>query len=187
MIFPKKQNGITLTELLIAGILLSVVFVAATSLYVSALKFFKSQTASADVNSLIALEHISRNIKKANDVAISGGGSQLKLRIEGSDPATQSVLDDQWVVYGVVSGKLYWKAPYAVTGDGAASTATDVTNTDPELVPGLTISSAIPFSLTNPSAQGVTNIVQIVLVTTEGNPSKDNTITTSVMIGSKSK
>ncbi|GEM_PF-6411020 len=163
------QRGFSLAELLVAGVILSVVFVAAASLHVTSLKFLENQQRSGNLSPLITLNYLSRSVKSANEVLISGTGKQLSVRIEGSDPPTVSTADDPWEVYGIIGGKLYWRT------FAAGVTPTDVTASDPELLFNLPLDTAnSSFTFVNPSTAvdatkaGSAVVVNIKLVTQEG-------------------
>lgn len=175
---PQSQNGMTLTELLIAGLLLGGIFLAVTTVHVSSLKLLTGQMNTGGVDPLLALEHISRNVRIANEVIVdgadvTGGKTQLKLRIDPANPGTPGPADDHWIVYRFINRALRWKTvtpPAPVSAVDAGS---------PEVVPGLTLSTANPssFNLTSP------NVVEIDVAPAGRS---ESVITTSVMLTQRS-
>src|SRR3990167_1757054 len=134
-----NQNGIALMELLIAALLLSGVFMAATALHISSLKLLDRQTQSIGVNPLTAFEQIRRDIKKTNYAVVDETKKQLTLRIEkdATDPPTVTPDDDDWVVYKIeADNTLRWKTA------AASDSPPDVANDDPEVVSGVWVSVA---------------------------------------------
>jgi len=121
---------LTLTELLIAGVLLSGVFVAAATVYISALRFMNSMRNNRQLDIFMAMEHMTRKINLANQVivldavgaAVADGvaGKELKIcmdyRPNLTDPnnaplgTTAVTTDDRWVKYKFVrsSQSLRW-------------------------------------------------------------------------------
>ncbi len=178
---PQPQSGMTLVELLIAGLLLGGIFLAVTSVHISSLKLLTGQTNAGGLDPLLALEHISRNVTLANEVivdgvVVTGGRTQLKLRIDPVDPGTPNPANDNWIVYRFINGALRWKTvtpPTAVTDVGAG---------DPEVVPRLALSTAAAnpssFNLTSP------NVVEIDVTPAAGS---ESVITTRVMLGQRSR
>lgn len=189
----KNESGITLAELLIAGVLLGVVLMAATSFLATAFKFSKGQTGSQDANAFISLEYIARSVKKANFVAVDNPGSlgpQLKLRMEKDTtvPPTAITTDDQWVFYRFI----YSDNSLRTKTDTSGSEPTAVTTSDPEVVKGLSLAVSSDgtdswFSLTDPTGTGTSIVVKVHLKTSGGSSGRVIDVTTSIIPGSMSK
>lgn len=180
------ESGLTLAEVLIAVVLLGAVMVTASSFLTTSFRFFKVQNASPDANLFIAIEYITRSVKKANSVAVGDPGQlgpQLTLRVEkdATDPPTASVTDDQWVVYRFIGGRLRTKSA------DASGAAPEVAASDPEVVKGFLLSASSSFTLTNPTASGSSIIVQVRLVTPGGGSGRAMDVTTSIIPGAMSK
>ncbi len=181
----QSQSGMTLVELLIAGLLLSGIFLAVTTVHISSLKLLRGQENAAGLDPLIALEHISRNVTVANEVFVDNGTgvpgtTQLKLRIDRGDPGTTVLTDDEWVIYRFINGGLFWRT---VIGGGAAAAPNIAVGGAgvAEVVPGLALSTA-PLSSFNLTS---TNVIKIDLRPAVDRP--EPVITTSVMLGQRSR
>ncbi len=163
----RHKRGMTLIELLVASLLISVVFLAASSLYISTLKLFKSagQRAgggpgiSTETDAFIAMEHITRRLRLANRVIMgldsdSANQStvlvsrQIKIRMDynpqtlvpNNSPVGTAYVktDDQWAKYRFVpDGGGDVTKTTLRWKIAAAETGGDVTSADPEVAPGL--------------------------------------------------
>lgn len=163
----RSVRGLTLLELMIAGTLLAVIFVAVTALQISSLGFLKGQMNAPDVNAAIAFEQMVRDVKRANDIAVSNGGQQLKLKVDTSTPADATLTGDRWIVYGFVSQKLHTKV-YTTDATGPASSAPNVTSSDSEVLSGLTVDPTSSFTLMDPTSTGTSIQVKINFVVQAG-------------------
>ncbi|HTL69851.1 MAG TPA: hypothetical protein VL404_01025 [Candidatus Eisenbacteria bacterium] len=196
----RRRAGLTLTEAILATLLLSVIFLGATSALVSAMALFNSlQNNRGRLDATIALEHMARKIALSNRVVVDQGGAQLKLRwdfatgtfaLNGAGAGTPSDLtDDTWVKYRIIGNQLRWRNDAAESPDVGAG--------DPELEPGLTLQSGSIFTLVNPTGilegsadpnvVGVPTVVEINLVAQSGTPASDVTLNTDVAAGAMTK
>ena len=178
MVKMKNQLGLTLIETLIAGLLLSGIFISVTSIYITVLKFIDSEIKAANIDTLIAVETMTRKINLANNVLVNGG-NQLKLEIDNGDPGTISTADDVWVKFGILGNSLRTKTEAVPDGD--------VSIADPEVFPGLTVLDDSQFNLINPTASGLANVVNIRLTTEGGSPPQPHTLITSAAAAQMSK
>lgn len=106
--------GFTLVELLLVVALFSFIFLGASGMYLSALKFMDNLSIQgSQIAPLYAVEHISRNAASANWIA----GEEplrrdefrvIRFRVDKKN-TTFRYDDDVWVVYGLVGGRLRWK------------------------------------------------------------------------------
>lgn len=198
----RLQRGVTLIEILMAGLLLSVVFLATTSAYIAALKFFGSvRDKSGQIYGFMGVEHIARRVELANEIIVNNGGvvninagKQIKMRWDydalGTPLNTPSnVADDTWVKHRFIENpggsgvwKLYWR-----TDTAAAGPVADVTTADPQIEPQLTTNTNSTFTLTSPSglAEGQRTVLTIVLEAVIG--PRTIPIRTDVNVGSKAK
>ncbi len=161
----------TLTELLIASILLSVVFLASTSLYITANRFLDDQEARwQQMDSIIAMEHMARRIVLGNEIVMDGSGKWIKVRWDygadytapnGIDGTPETTADDNWLKYAITNdSKLLWCVE-AIEGVGAPCAG------GLEVQTGLTVNQgASSFSLTYPPGNPPT--LDIDLETTVG-------------------
>lgn len=109
-----KQSGMTLIEILIGTILLSVVFLAGISIYVSCLKIFaQAQSAATSTSTETQLIPIVKNIRQANYAFVSNGNTQLDIRVDldmcgdtRATPTPSNAADDSWWHYRFVGGAL---------------------------------------------------------------------------------
>ncbi len=201
----RGSRGLTLIEILIAGLLLSVVFLASASAYITTLKFFNAvREKSGQIYAFMGMEHITRRVELANDIMVNDGGTanaetgkQLKMRwdynadgVLNGDTAND-VSDDTWVKYrfieepvGSGTWRLFWR-----TDTAAAGSATDVANTDEQVETGLTLGASSTFALTSPSGntQGQKTVLAVTLESNTGDPPKILTLQTNVLAGSKAK
>jgi len=165
-----------------ASLLISAIFVIVASLYVSALKFLNGEMTSPDLNTMIALETMTRKIASANQAIVDPTGLELKLRIDTNDPATLSTADDQWVTYRFLSGHLRTK-----TVNPPNAVPADVTSSDPEVVPGLSVLAATgqsSFFMLNPTAQGSPIVVRMQLSVAGNANSQARTLESEVALRS---
>ena len=144
----RRENGVSLTELMIATILLSVVFLACISLYVSAMNFFKAQKDRwARIDSFLAMEHMTRRIVLGNDILLNPGQKWVKVRWDYTgdyftpNRTPNNYADDQWLKYGIVGNTLRWRVD--------ATPDANVSGSDPEVQAGLFVDTAGSFFLLN--------------------------------------
>ncbi|GEM_PF-2268159 len=164
MVKRKRQQGLTLTELLVATFLMSVVFISVTAVYISALKLFQTMQLNAGAggtlstsDQYIALEQMIRRARLANNVVLGEPGNpfiandpakhyqQVKFRLDynagslipNNSPTgtTLDTSDDQWVKYRFVQVGGVWKLLWRTD----ATVTADVSAADPELQPNLKI------------------------------------------------
>lgn len=167
---------------MIAVAVLGTIFLGATAIYVSATKSFRGMDSkSEEIGGKLALEHMARRIGLGNLAVTSGGGSQIKVRWDYADynaplgappngtPA--DFTDDRYLKYGVVGGALRFRID--------ASEAGDVTAADPEVEPGLRVTSNTPFALVN------NRRVAITLVAEFGSPPRAKTLRTQASLGGR--
>lgn len=179
----RSRAGMTLLEILLTGMMMSVLFLGVTTAYVTVLKFLNTEKTAGGTNTLLALEQISRDINVANDAIVDAGGSEVMLRIDRNFPSTSQTTDDVWVIYRFIGNRLRWKT----TAPGVVN-PTSVSGANAELIPNLSVDNSSSFVLENPTnplnlADGT--VVQINLNTQEGGRSE--TFTTSVAAGAMSK
>ncbi len=181
------NSGHTLAEILAATVVVGMIFVIVGTLYATSLRLLNSEVASRDVDSLLALETMSRNINLAEEAIVNGGGFQLQLRNDPAvdpNPATAGAADDRWVTYRFINGRLRTRA---VNPPGAVPA--NVVDADPEVVGNVLNALVIDstagqsgFALVNPTAQNTATVVGIRLVVV-GNPGEQNrTLTTRVAL-----
>lgn len=198
----RGRAGVTLVEIMMAGLLLSVVFLGAASAYISALRFFNAlREKSGQVYSFYAVEHIARRARQANQIIVNSGGAanantgkHVKLRWDYSEAGAalntpDNTADDTWVKYAVLENptgtwRLYWRTDSAATG-----AVTDAATTDPRLEESLLLQSGSVFNLASPSgpAEGRRVILDIHLETVTGTPPQTLTVDTDVMTGAYEK
>ena len=170
------RHGVTLTELMIATMLLSVVFIGATSAYVSSTAALKAQGDNkADyLSSYAAMEHMARRIRLGNQVAIDPNGRQIKVRWDyaaSEQPlslpcdAPNATTACTWVKYKLFTSggedkTLRWRIDSAQAGDVASG--------DPQVQVGLRVQPGALFALENPPTGPL--IVDVTLVTDVGTP-----------------
>ena len=184
-----KTRGFTLVETLIAFLLVSLVFITAASLYLTALRFFRTassgQTNGTNLDQRIAVSTMEGPISQAN--LLSFGDSflldptdptstafrQLKARVDNPKFTLFTKAGDDWYLYGLVPVNpdpsilpadrkyaLRWKKTTAVD---ASVPATNVIASDPELVQGLVLDKSAGFIQVNPLGVGRVRIARIQL------------------------
>ncbi|MBI3315514.1 MAG: prepilin-type N-terminal cleavage/methylation domain-containing protein [Candidatus Omnitrophica bacterium] len=198
ILLRSRPRGFTLAELLIAGLLLSIVFVAATTTAVSALKFFSSLKANGpQMEASFAMEHITRKAALANKIVVEQGGTQLKIRWDYqsgsfapnttsgySVGSTLNTADDRWIKYGLMSTRP--QSPFAPPGAVPAppyqiywkedtAEAGGVTRSDTRLEPNLTLYAGSSF------ASPAVNTLRVTLSTQTGTPPKPMMLTTDTV------
>ena len=207
----RGRHGFTLMEILIASLLVSLVFLAAISVYMNALKSLRDPKSSfnADLPFSVPLSLILNDIAIALDVTkkigpgvgdstIGATSKQINLRLDATcpggavhgppytfpdfpTPGDQS--DDSYVHYAFISGGVRSLCNSAVPGNRF----TDVTGGDPSLIDNVD-ESLSDFSLVNPSTAGATgNVVHIKLVSIPAGNAPAVLLETDVAAGSKSK
>lgn len=188
----KNESGLTILEFLVAALLISVVFLASTTVYVGAVKFFSDLRQNADsIDSFILMENLTRKVTVANQVSVSDAGKQLKIRWDWQliggvwtpNNTPDVTTDDTWVKYRFLGAsndlRLRWRSD--------ATETTDVTNPDPEVRPGVVARDACLFTLVNASGDGDPIAVDVNLVTQTGTPPVIVTLTNRVLAGARSK
>jgi hypothetical protein len=165
----KAESGLTLVELLLVSILISVVFLGFTTAYVTAMKLLLALKAGeSQLYGFAALERIVRTVNMGNQVKIgtavdANDGTQLKVRwdytlntfLPNGNPAigtTFNTADDNWVKFRFIGGRLRWRNDAAETPD--------VSGSDPEVQDGLIIASGSFFTLPNPIMATINMIIQ---------------------------
>jgi Tfp pilus assembly protein PilV len=205
----RSSRGVTLVEILMAGLLLSVVFLACASAYITTLKFFNAvREKSGQLYTFIGMEHVARRVELANDILVNDGGvanagtgKQVKMRWDcaetgAANNTANNVADDTWVKYRIIedpsgsdpSGSGTWKLFWR-TESAAGGAATDVANSDPQVETALKLGSNSTFLLTSPSgnAVGQKTVLAITLESSVGEPPKTLTLSSDVLVGSKAK
>ncbi len=188
-----NETGLTLVELTIATLMLSTVFIGATSLYVSGIKFLNAtQADTSQVQNTAAAEELTRRISLANEAYVDDAGVQLRLRGDyqlgsytpNNTPSDPS--DDTWVKFRFIPANpnslsnLHWRT------DPATESVRNVTQLDPVLITGLRTGFSF-FSLANSTGQGQSNVVSMVLATQISGSSGTETLQTNASIGAKAK
>ncbi len=150
MVAPRLRlnKGVSLTELLLATILLSVIFLACISLYLSAMNFLKAQKDRwARIDSFLAMEHVARRIVLGNDILVNPAQKWVKVRwdYQGDynvpNRTPENFADDQWLKYGIIGNALRWRVD--------ATSAANVTAGDAEVQAGLFVDATASFFLLN--------------------------------------
>ena len=193
---PHASAGITLTELMISLLLVSVVFLAATTLQTSSVKFLRSrQTMDVATRPEIGVEQMVKMIQVANLVLVDEANREIDLRVDYDLCSSTRVVptattaDDNWWHYRFVAGGLYTLCD-GVQGtnlDGAGETLVipnlDTATAVPAWPPG-TGSGGSGFRAGNPSANGVPTLVYI-HVNSLANPTQE--INTEARVGGMTK
>jgi hypothetical protein len=187
------RRGITLMELLIATLMITMVFVASTSVYVSALKFLSTMvTNSTSLSPTVSLEDIAKHISLANEANPPGnGGKSLDLRGDydfnnsswNSPLNTPSVFgDDAWIHYrfcGAANGDLRMvcdQTPNTNVPCGGGTVM--MSNVD---------SASSSFAATSSDWQGNPTVIRVVLRASPGAAFPTmSTQETSALLGAKS-
>ncbi len=117
-IFQMLHNkGLTLMEVLISMLLLSVIFLAVTSIFYANHRFFLSANSKAILQSELgyALDHMQKNIiqgvgDKNNPAVVSSSSDSLQVRIDKNiSPTFGNYTDDTWIGYTrSLDGKLIY-------------------------------------------------------------------------------
>ena len=207
--FSSRANrGVTLIEMLVASLLLTMVFAAAMSVYSTSLKILKSSrdASSGAVIAPISVEDVAKKIAQANDVDVTGAGAnfdRIHLRVDQNNPPTPgnppggssftSAGDDSYCHYQFVTDAAGKRALRGKCDNGPA-TILDVTNAilvrDLNAAVAASCDPATPtggscFALRNPSAAGPTlSVVYIHIKSAETPP---RYIDTQVAVGGKTK
>lgn len=162
MVTIRGKQGTTLVELLIAGALISLIFVGAGSAYITSLELLQKVRESSgggpdistETDAFIAVEHISKRARLANKVILGLDGAdqqttlvaqQIKLRLD-YNPSTLTPMsqplgstfnktDDRWVKYAFFKVGEVRKLRWKL----ATTEGGDVSSSDPEVVPGLNL------------------------------------------------
>ncbi len=170
----KREQGLTLAELLIATLLMSVVFVGVTAAYISALKLFQRMQLNAGTggtlstkstnDQFIALEHVVRRARLANSVVLGEPGNlfdaavptktyqQAKFRLDYNS-ATLTPNNSPVGTTSDTSDDQWVKYRFVQVTPGVwkllwrtdATVTTDVSGTDPEVQPNLKITSSSSY------------------------------------------
>ena len=144
-LFKRNKTGLTMVELMIATLLLSVIFLAISSLYLVSQKFYITATQKIIIGYEVqyAIQHIYKNAmigfgdKNTPSFRITGasGENQLDININSNDPLTAGN-------YSSVTSYRYYKSDNTLMFDKG----TPLDNTDDEsLVPKVTV-TAVSFT-----------------------------------------
>jgi prepilin-type N-terminal cleavage/methylation domain-containing protein len=176
--------GFTLSEVLIALFLVGIVFAGAISVYISVLSILRvAQQNDVSASPVVMLENLAKQISLSNSAGVRNGNSQLSIRsdyncatgtINGGTGTPIDTTDDSWRHYRFVSNALRFVCD--------SSAGTTVNGADLILVNNIDTGNSA-FALTNPSAQGLPTVVNILLVST----SPVLTVDTSAVPGAASK
>jgi type II secretory pathway pseudopilin PulG len=192
-----NRSGMTLIELVVCGFLMSGIFLVLGSMFVSSISMMGGNrtVASERVDAFMATEHIFRKISTGNSAVITQNGNQLNIRVDQSAAfaprnTPQSVADDTWISYGIVGGRLRWRAD-AVNPLSPGVPPFTVGAADPEVQPGLTV-SANAFSIINPPVNytpvaGETPRLVRVDLTAGGVYSGNQRMVTEIALGAQTK
>lgn len=182
----RNNNAFTLTEILIATIMVGMVFLGGISIYGSAFKFVKtSQQTDVSTNPAIALEIMTKRISLSNAGTLTFGTKQLNVRsdyacpdsfVSKNTPADFS--DDNYWHYGFVNGA----GGTALRTRCDASATTNVDSSDSALLNGVDFDGS-NFGLVSPSGSGIPNVVNVHLEAT----SPAVTLDTNVALGAQAK
>ena len=186
----RNKRGVTLIELLVTSLLVSVVFLAVASCYLSGLRLMRSiagtgsSQSSAPVNPSLAMHLMSKNIALANKITIASpgpaSGGQLTITLDyilnasgvpGTPNVTSSAADDSTIVYSFSGSPITLTSYYYNAGSSASSSQ--------EVVSGLQVTSG-SFTLFNP----VNNVSNAVTISIQ---SGGKTLGTTVTAGAASK
>lgn len=217
----RNSRGVTLTELMVAGLLLAGVSVTATSVYLSGLKFYKSRLNSTRLLDVaIAQESISKKIRLASEFVLttdSGAvittpgqvAQRLGLRLDYKpdsflanggtatpiDPTDDigtyfAPGDDVLVRYRLFPNpdgatySLRWKQE---RWGGSLTGSSPVSQSDPEVVPGLVLLPDSAFSLFNEDSAKKPNTIQLLLNAQIPGESRPVTLRNKTSAGAMSK
>ena len=182
-------TGVTLVEMMIASVLISVIFLAGISIYASTLKMLSSsRTSGKNLPTVVYVEDVAKKIEAANDITrgtntadrTAGDSDQINLRVNqdcsGVSVSTPSSAGVYWH-YRFLSGALRYKCDSAAATNpgGGGNIAIDNLNVG---------GGGSLFSLINPSGSGDPTVVKIHIVTSGATP---QTTETQVSAGSKAK
>ena len=194
-------RGVTLMELLVATLMVTMVFIASTSVYLSAAKFLSAQVASSQTPALgFDMEDVIKKISLANEYAIDPAAKWLDLRGDypQADPSWSNPLntpsnfgDDTWAHYRICgagnSGGTLRTVYDNAQGNGASVDCAASTVVASSLDPTASIFTAQnPTALNNPGGAadpGSATVIQINLV----NAAPTATLESSAILGAKAK
>ena len=182
-----NSRGVTIVEMLMVTLMMSMVFLGTTSVYVTGLKFLSSAQTNTTTTLPIAilLEELPKKIEFANQLLPNAAGNtnQIDFRVDqtcaGAALATPSNFgDDNWWHYRFRNSALR-----AVCDDNAG---TSVASDDPIIIPGLDTSGGLRsrFIIANPTGVGITTVVDVLMMTSAA---PLQTTQTSFVIGAQAK
>ncbi|MBI2094582.1 MAG: prepilin-type N-terminal cleavage/methylation domain-containing protein [Candidatus Omnitrophica bacterium] len=186
----RRAGGVTLVEILVASLLVSLVFLAAATLYLTAMKFLKTassgQAEGVNLDHRLAVAMIEDPVFAANLLdfggefqldAVTKGYRQLKVRVDNPKFTLFNKAGDDWHVYGFVAepdGTHYslrgWKTTPSMVPADPSWRPPDAAAADPELVPGLLLDQNAAFIKIDPAPSGRARIVRIQLLKDAANP-----------------
>ena len=189
----KRSSGVTLIEVMIATLLLSVIFLGAAAFYVTALKFLNNvRENGSQVYGLAALEHIAAKAQISNAVAIEDAGQTLKVRWDASFAngfftprnTPSNYADDVWVKYKIIAlgggrFRLDWAVETTQVDSGGVAYQ--------PLQPKFELVGGSSFALTNPTVSGSATVLSIRLEGQRGVPAIPMTLRTDVALGALAK
>jgi len=154
----KDKSGLTMVEMMIATLLLSVVFLAVSSLYVASQKFYITATERVTTGYEVqyAIQHIYKYVMRSmGDKATAPfqitGDTQLDISINDSDPLTSanyaSGVVNYRYRYDTTAKKLYFK----VGSGGEEDLIPKVSVTEVKFIPGNTLTGYIKAYYRDPT------------------------------------
>jgi prepilin-type N-terminal cleavage/methylation domain-containing protein len=160
----KQKYGFTLMEILVGTLMLSLLFLAAVSMYTTAIRFIQSaQTKDLTTMPVIPIETMSRRMAVANNYGVDVPNKQLNIRTDTdcagaarNTPANTG--DDSWWHYRIEGNALRWAC------DGAQATVIPAGG-GTVLVPNVNV-PASSYAIVNPSGQGNATAVIVTITTT---------------------
>ena len=156
LIRPLNNRGLTLIEILIVSVLLSVVLGGAASLYVSGAKFLGNMRATQRTFQAPNITFITKSLEAGNTATINSANKQLDIGCD-CDFDSNAGGQQNWMHLRIFNGEI------RMIMDSSAGT--NVNATDTVLYSNVNRPSS-SFNWVNPSGQGTSNVVETIIVFT---------------------
>lgn len=198
------HDGVTLTELLIVGLLSGVVFMGVTMMYTGSVRQYNTLRSGAmNIDPKANVEELAKKIAVANEFLLKNpsGANTLGLwvRVDATVDANGSLIslntpstlsDDTWIKYRFLTtgNTLRWRQDPSDASGGP--TGGDVTDSDSQIIPNVrTSGSPISEFKSIPNGDGIPandRVVGIrVVMLASGSGAQPNDVYTEVGLGAK--
>ncbi|PIQ88686.1 MAG: hypothetical protein COV72_07095 [Candidatus Omnitrophica bacterium CG11_big_fil_rev_8_21_14_0_20_42_13] len=144
----KYKISVTLIELMIAVVLLSVILLVGATIDIAARKFYNLTDRQAGLQNEInpVILRIKRDVNRASGrvgdqgITVQSGNSRFRVRVDNNNTPSDTS-DDQWVSYGLVGNEVLFLGPHSPPAWPTAATAEVIADRVTAFVPTAIVSA----------------------------------------------